>query len=108
MVNMRKTAGKLLIWSVCVVIVMLAVGCEEESLSETSKDIKKSRLIAMKNKELQNELAECKSEIEKLKATTKSTNEVINEILSTVITQNQILTKENKELKKKLEQLKKI
>lgn len=103
---MRKMSGKLLILLVCAVIVMLAVGCKEESLSETSKDIKKSRLIAMKNKELQNELAECNKEIEKLKATIKSTNEGTNMILNTIITQNQTLTKENEELKKKIEELK--
>ena len=105
---MRKTAGKLLVMLLIGVIVILVVGCEEESLSQTSKDVKKSRLIAMKNRELQNELAECKSEIEKLKATIKSSNEGTNMLLDTIITQNQTLTKENKELKKKLEQLKKI
>ena len=105
---MRKTTGKLLVMLLIGVIVILVVGCEEESLSETSKDIKKSRLVAMKNRELQNELAECKSEVEKLEAKIKNTHEGTNEILSTVITQNQTLTKENEELKKKLEQLKKI
>ena len=104
---MRKKTGKLVVMLLIGVIVMLTVGCEEENLSQTSKGVRKSQLIAMKNKELQNELAECNKEIEKLEASIKSINKGTNEILSTIITQNQELEKENKELKKQLQQLKK-
>jgi len=105
---MRKTTGKLLVILLIGVIVMLVVGCEEESLSETSKDVKKSRLIAMKNKELQNELAECNKEIEKLKETIKSTNEGMTMLFDAISKENQKVIKENEELKKKLQQLKDI
>lgn len=97
---MRKAIGKLLVMLLIGIIFMVAVGCEEESLLESSKDIKKSRLVAMKNRELQNELTDCKKEIEKLEETIKSTNEGTNAILEFVMTENQKLTKENTELKK--------
>ena len=106
MVNMRKTSGKLVILLVCAVIVMLALGCEEETLSQTTKEVKKTRLIAAENDQLKKELAQCKSAMERLGETMENNNEGMNIMIDTVIAQNQTLIEENKKLKKKLKELK--
>ena len=65
---MNNITKRIMIWSACIVFVMvLAVGCEEENSSGSSSDIRKHKLIANENRQLKEQLKQCEKEIQEQK-----------------------------------------
>lgn len=106
--------------------VMWIVGCQEENLSDTTPNMKMSRLIAAENIDLKKQIEEQKTayakEMEKQKKlldgcladkkvlekrTKKEIERQVNEVVSVVIAKNAELRQENKNLKAQIDELKK-
>ena len=112
---MKISTKRAFILAVCVVVIMLIAGCEEQNLA------RKSRLIAAENIRLKEQLEQYEVEVEKQKGLLakclqekkflqkvprKDFQEQMDSILTTVIKESRKARQENEKLKAQLEKLK--
>ncbi len=115
---MKRSAQKVFVLAIGVIMFMLIAGCEEQNISNT----KKGRLVAVENIRLKKELEQRDKEIEKQEKllekclqekilleekVRKGIRDQVNDILGVVIEESAKLRQENKKLKTQIEQLKK-
>jgi len=106
---MKTAVQRALVSAVCIVVLTLIAGCEQQQgLSGT----KKSRLVSAENIELKKQLRLCNEQIKKQQELLKEqSKENIEDLIGTVFMQladeNQKLRDENDALKAQLEELKK-
>ncbi|MHC4114824.1 MAG: hypothetical protein ACYSSL_05850 [Planctomycetota bacterium] len=106
---MKESARKAIISGICIVfIVILAAGCEEQSVSS-----KKSRLIATENVSLKKQLeqqkrlvAKCQQEKEEIKQRSREEMGKLSVSLVEDFQEKIRLTEENEALKAEIEELK--
>ena len=104
-----------------VFVIMLVAGCEEQNISNTKSNTKKSRLVAAENGQLKKQLEQRDREIEKQKGllnkclkekkvledkTEQGIKKQVKDILAILIEENVKLRKEIDRLKKDIEGLK--
>jgi len=126
---MKESAPKILVVAVGIVFgIMLFAGCEEEekSSSNTTSDAKRSRLIAIENQQLKQQIEELKKthakEIKRQKEllgkcerekktfekmSSKGVDSYMNDLLKPLAEENAKLHEEIKTLKAQIEKLKK-
>ena len=100
---MKISTKRAFILAVCIVVIMLIAGCEEQDPA------RKSRLIAAENIQLKEQLEQCEAEVEKQRALEEQSQEqvagLMNEISKTFGEENKKLREENKALKVQIKQL---
>ena len=116
---MESPAQKVVILTIGVVIMLIA-GCSEQEMSKS--DVKRSRLIAIENRQLKEQLEQRGKQIEEQKELLakclqekkaleeypqKDTRAWLDSLLEGVVRQNRNLTREKNSLKEQVEQLKK-
>jgi len=120
---MRKTARTTLALAISIVfVIMLIVSCEEQNVSNTKSDVRKSRLIATENRQLKQQLVRRDKKIERQKEllakrsheikilreqTQETLKKRVDSVLVAVLELNAELQEENKKLKAQIEELKK-
>ena len=115
---MRKSVSTVCAFAVCMLILAVSMGCEENNLP----DAKKSRLIAVENMQLKEQIKQRDAEIEKQKQLLAECEaeknklhqlkqEHVGQLMGTALAgfseENQQLKRENESLKAQVEALKK-
>lgn len=103
-------------------ILVVFAGCQQSEQKQTSDISRKDRLVANENIGLKDELAQCRKEIENQQNLVKQCRQeketaeqqagetakwLMDELPADLLKQVEVLTKENKELSKKIEELQK-
>ena len=105
-----------------VFVIMLVAGCEEQNISNTKSNTKKSRLVAAENGQLKKQLEQRDREIEKQKGllnkclkekkvleeqSQQNAQVLVDELFKSFGEENTKLRKENEKLKARVQQLEK-
>jgi len=101
---MKKTVRKIVVL-LCVVsfAITLLAGCEEQGLADT----RKTRLIAVENLQLKEQLKQCSQTIEQQKQSQKGSQDLRELSYEYFTKENVELRQENEDLKAQIEELKK-
>ena len=119
---MKRPARKAFVLAVCIVVITLIAGCDEEqNLSSTKSAVKKHQLIAAENMRLKKALKQRDKEIERQKEllekclqeknswkekARQNIQKQVDSIFTAVMEKNKELRKENEGLKAQIEKLK--